>query len=36
MTDVCPVSENDLIRKYFKTFAKFTNEISFDMLKQKN
>jgi hypothetical protein len=27
-TDVWPISKNRLIRKHFKTFAKFTNEIS--------
>jgi hypothetical protein len=31
-TDVCPISKNKLIRKYFHTFAKFTKEISFDKL----
>jgi len=28
-TDAWPISENELIRKQFKFFAKFTNEISF-------
>jgi len=29
-TDVWPTSKDKLIRKHFKIFAKFTNEISFD------
>ena len=29
-TDVWPISKTNLIRKHFKIFAKFTNEISFD------
>jgi hypothetical protein len=33
-TDVWPVSKNKLIRKHFKIFAKFTNEISFDKLSE--
>ena len=31
-TDIWPISKNRLIRKHFKIFAKFTNEISFDKL----
>jgi len=31
-TDVWPISKDKLIRKHFKIFAKFTNEISFDKL----
>jgi len=31
-TDVWPISKYKLIRKHFKIFAKFTNEISFDKL----
>ena len=31
-TDVWPVSKKTLIRKHFKIFVKFTNEISFDKL----
>jgi hypothetical protein len=33
-TDVWPINKNKLIRKHFKTFAKFTNEISFDELNE--
>ena len=33
-TDVWPVSKNELIRKHFKLFAKFTNGISFDRLNE--
>jgi hypothetical protein len=33
-TDVWPISKNKLIRKRFKTFAKFTNQISFDKLNE--
>jgi hypothetical protein len=33
MTDVWPISKNRLIRKHFKIFAKFTNEI-FDKLNE--
>jgi hypothetical protein len=33
-TDVWPMSKNKLIRKHYKIFAKFTNEISFDKLKE--
>jgi hypothetical protein len=33
-TDVWPISKNKLIRKHFKIFAKFTNEISFDKLNE--
>jgi len=33
-TDIWPVSKNRLIRKHFKIFAKFTNEISFDKLNE--
>jgi len=33
-TDVWPVSKDKLIRKHFKTFAKFINEISFDNLNE--
>jgi len=33
-TDVWPVSENELIRKHYKLFIKFTNEISFDKLNE--
>ena len=33
-TDVWPISKEKLIRKHFKTFAKFTNEISFDNLNE--
>ena len=33
-TDVWPVSKDKLIREHFKTFDKFTNEISFDNLKE--
>jgi len=32
-TDVWPISKNRLIRKHFKIFAKFTNEI-FDKLNE--
>jgi len=31
-TDVWPVSKSELIRKHFKAFFKFTNDISFDKL----
>jgi hypothetical protein len=31
-TDVWPISKETLIRKHFKMFVKFTNEISFDKL----
>jgi hypothetical protein len=31
-TDVWPISKETLIRKHFKIFIKFTNEISFDKL----
>ena len=34
--DVWPTSKNDLLRKHFKTFVKFTNEISFDKLNQRD
>jgi len=33
-TDIWPTSKNRLIRKHFKIFAKFTNEISFDKLNE--
>jgi hypothetical protein len=33
-TDVWPISKNKLIRKHFKIFDKFTNEISFDKLNE--
>jgi len=33
-TDVWPVSKKTLIRKYFKIFVKFTNEISFNKLNE--
>jgi len=33
-TDFWPISKNELIRKYFKLFAKLTNENSFDKLKE--
>jgi hypothetical protein len=33
-TDVWPISKNILIRKHYKKFAKFTNEISFDKLNE--
>jgi hypothetical protein len=29
-TGVWPTSKNELIRKHYKIFAKFTDEISFD------
>jgi ribonuclease HI len=32
--DIWPISRNKLIRKHFKTFAKFTNDISFDKLNE--
>jgi len=32
--DVWPVSKNKLIRKHFKIFVKFTNEISFDKFNE--
>jgi hypothetical protein len=31
-TNVWPISKSELIRKHFKAFYKFTNEISFDKL----
>ena len=33
-TDVWPISKKTLIRKHFNIFVKFTNEISFDKLKE--
>jgi hypothetical protein len=33
-TDVWPISKKTLIRKHFKIFIKFTNEISFDKLNK--
>jgi len=33
-TDVWPISKDTLIRKHFKTFVKFTNEISVDNLNE--
>ena len=33
-TDIWPISKNKLIRKHFKIFVKFTNEISFDKLTE--
>ena len=33
-TDVWPISKKTLIRKHFKIFVKFTNEISFDKLNE--
>ena len=33
-TDVWPISKDKLIRKHFKTFSTFTNEISFDNLNE--
>jgi hypothetical protein len=33
-SDVWPVSKEALIRKHFKIFVKFTNEISFDKLNE--
>jgi len=33
-TDVWPISKDKLIKKHFKTFAEFTNEISFDNLNE--
>ena len=33
-TDVWPISKNILIRIHFRSFAKFTNEISFDKLSE--
>jgi hypothetical protein len=33
-TDVWPLSKNKLIRKHFKTFAKSTNQRSFDKLNE--
>ena len=33
-TDVWPISKDKLIRKHFKIFAKFTNEMSFDKLNE--
>jgi len=32
--DIWPINNSKLIRKHFKIFAKFTNEISFDKLNQ--
>jgi len=32
-TNVWPTSKSDLIRKYYKEFKKFINEIPFDELK---
>jgi hypothetical protein len=33
-TDVWPISKNELIRKYYKIFAKFTNDVAFDKLNE--
>jgi hypothetical protein len=33
-TDIWPISKETLIRKPFKIFVKFTNEISFDKLNE--
>jgi hypothetical protein len=33
-TDIWPISKDKLIRKHLKTFATFTNEISFDNLNE--
>jgi len=33
-TDVWPISTNELIRKHFKLYSKFTNAISFDKLNE--
>ena len=33
-TDVWPISKDKLIREHFKTFYKFTNQISFDNLNE--
>jgi hypothetical protein len=33
-TDVWPISKNELIKKHFKVFAKFTKEISLDKLNE--
>jgi len=33
-TDVWTIRKNKLIRKHFKLYAKFTNEISFDKLNE--
>jgi ribonuclease HI len=33
-SDVWPISKDKLIRKHFKIFAKFTNEIAFDKLNE--
>ena len=33
-TDIWPIIKNRLIREYFKIFAKFTKEISFDKLNE--
>jgi hypothetical protein len=33
-TDFWPLSKNDLIRKHFKIFATFTNEIAFNKLNE--
>ena len=35
-TDVWPVSKSELIRKHFKAFFKFTNDISFDKLTKSD
>jgi hypothetical protein len=34
-TDIWPISKETLIRKHFKIFVKFTNEISFDKLNEE-
>jgi hypothetical protein len=33
-TDVWPISKETLVRKHFKIFVKFSNEISFDKLNE--
>ena len=33
-TDVWPINKDKLIREHFKTFSKFTNQISFDNLNE--
>ena len=33
-TDIWPISKDKLIRNHFKTFAKFTNKMSFDNLNK--
>jgi len=33
-TDIWPISKHKLIKKHFKIFVKFTNEISFDKLNE--